>query len=150
MLFMIIVGASLYGYMLTKLGAPQELAQLIATAGLRRTGFLLGMMVLLFLLGLILETFSIILLTTPVILPVLDALAIDKVWYGILLTLNLEMALISPPVALNIVVITAITGAPLGEVGWAVVPYLVMLATGIALLMAFPQIALWLPGLLGY
>jgi C4-dicarboxylate transporter DctM subunit len=150
MLFMIIVGASLYGYMLTKLGAPQELAQLIATAGLGRTGFLLCMMVLLFLLGLILETFSIILLTTPVILPVLDALAIDKVWYGILLTLNLEMALISPPVALNIVVITAITGAPLGEVGWAVVPYLAMLATGIALLMAFPQIALWLPGLLGY
>jgi C4-dicarboxylate transporter DctM subunit len=150
MLFMIIVGASLYGFMLTKLGAPQELSQLIATAGLGRTGFLLGMMVLLFLLGLILETFSIILLTTPVILPVLDALAIDKVWYGILLTLNLEMALISPPVALNIVVITAITGAPLGEVGWAVVPYLVMLATGIALLMAFPQIALWLPGLLGY
>jgi C4-dicarboxylate transporter DctM subunit len=108
------------------------------------------MMVLLFLLGLILETFSIILLTTPVILPVLDAMAIDKVWYGILLTLNLEMALISPPVALNIVVITAITGAPLGEVGWAVVPYLLMLAIGIGLLMAFPEIALWLPGVLGY
>lgn len=150
MLFMIIVGASLYGYMLTKLGAPQELSQLIATAGLGRTGFLLCMMVLLFLLGLILETFSIILLTTPVILPVLDAMAIDKVWYGILLTLNLEMALISPPVALNIVVIKAITGAPLSEVNWAVVPYLLMLATGIGLLMAFPGIALWLPGVLGY
>lgn len=150
MLFMIIVGASLYGYMLTKLGAPQELSQLIATAGLGRTGFLLCMMVLLFLLGLILETFSIILLTTPVILPALDAMAIDKVWYGILLTLNLEMALISPPVALNIVVIKAITGAPLAEVGWAVVPYLLMLATGIGLLMAFPEIALWLPGVLGY
>jgi C4-dicarboxylate transporter DctM subunit len=136
--------------MLTKLGAPQELSELIATAGLGRTGFLLCMMVLLFLLGLILETFSIILLTTPVILPVLDAMAIDKVWYGILLTLNLEMALISPPVALNIVVITAITGAPLGEVGWAVVPYLLMLAIGIGLLMAFPEIALWLPGVLGY
>ena len=150
MLFMIIVGASLYGFMLTKLGAPQELSELIATAGLGRTGFLLCMMVLLFLLGLILETFSIILLTTPVILPVLDAMAIDKVWYGILLTLNLEMALISPPVALNLVVITAITGAPLGEVGWAVVPYLVMLAAGIGLLIAFPGIALWLPGALGY
>lgn len=150
MLFMIIVGASLYGFMLTKLGAPQELTALIAAAGLGRTGFLLCVMLLLFLLGLILETFSIILLTTPVILPVLDALGIDKVWYGILLTLNLEMALISPPVALNVVVITAITGAPLGEVARAVVPYLAMLASGIALLMAFPGIALWLPGVLGY
>jgi C4-dicarboxylate transporter DctM subunit len=150
MLFMIIVGASLYGYMLTKLGAPQELAEMIASWGLGRIGFLLCMMVLLFLLGLILETFSIILLTTPVILPVLDALAIDKVWYGILLTLNLEMALISPPVALNIVVIKAITGAPLSEVNRAVVPYLLMLALGTLLIMAFPGIALWLPRALGY
>lgn len=150
MLFMIIVGASLYGYMLTKLGAPQELAEMIASRGLGRTGFLLCMMVLLFLLGLILETFSIILLTTPVILPVLDALAIDKVWYGILLTLNLEMALISPPVALNIVVIKAITGAPLSEVNRSVVPYLLMLVLGTLLIMAFPGIALWLPRALGY
>ncbi|GIX11190.1 TRAP transporter large permease [Elioraea sp.] len=150
MLFMIIVGASLYGYMLTKLGAPQELAAMVASWDLSRTGFLLCMMVLLFLLGLILETFSIILLTTPVILPVLDALAIDKVWYGILLTLNLEMALISPPVALNIVVIKAITGAPLSEVNRAVVPYLLMLALGTLMLLAFPGIALWLPRLLGY
>jgi C4-dicarboxylate transporter DctM subunit len=123
---------------------------MVASWGLCRTGFLLCMMVLLFLLGLILETFSIILLTTPVILPVLDALAIDKVWYGILLTLNLEMALISPPVALNIVVIKAITGAPLSEVNRAVVPYLLMLALGTLMLLAFPGIALWLPRLLGY
>ncbi|MFQ3622234.1 MAG: TRAP transporter large permease subunit, partial [Acetobacteraceae bacterium] len=110
----------------------------------------LCMMVLLFLLGLILETFSIILLTTPVILPVLDALAIDKVWYGVLLTLNLEMALISPPVALNIVVIKAITGAPMGEVSRAVIPYLLMLAFGVLALIAVPEIALWLPRTLGY
>ena len=150
MLFMIIVGASLYGYMLTKLRAPQELTEMVISWGLGPTGFLLCIMVLLFLLGLILESFSIILLTTPVILPVLDALAIDKVWYGVLLTLNLEMALISPPVALNIVVITAITGAPLAEVNRAVVPYLLMLAAGTLLLLAFPGIALFLPRALGY
>ena len=67
--------------------------------GLGRTGFLVAMMVLLFLLGLVLESFSIILMTMPVILPVMDALGVDKVWYGVLLTINLEMALISPPVA---------------------------------------------------
>jgi C4-dicarboxylate transporter DctM subunit len=150
MLFMIIVGASLYGYMLTKLGAPQELTEMVVSWGLGPTGFLLCMTVLLFLLGLILESFSIILMTTPVILPVLDALAIDKVWYGVLLTLNLEMALISPPVALNIVVIKAITGAPLSEVNRAVVPYLLMLAAGTLLLIAVPDIALWLPRTLGY
>ncbi|MGG5807800.1 TRAP transporter large permease [Falsiroseomonas sp. CW058] len=150
MLLMIIAGAAIYGYMLTKLRIPQELTQLVADLGLGRTGFLVAMMVLLFVLGLVLESFSIILLTMPAILPLLGQLGIDKVWYGILLTLSLEMALISPPVALNLVVIKAITGAPLAEVNRSIVPYMLMLAFGTALLIAFPDIALWLPRQAGY
>ena len=150
MLLMIIAGAAIYGFMLTKLRIPQELTQLVADLGLTRTGFLIAMMVLLFLLGLVLESFSIILLTMPAILPLLGALDIDKVWYGILLTLSLEMALISPPVALNLVVIKAITGAPLAEVNRSIIPYMLMLALGTGLLIAFPDIALWLPRQAGY
>ena len=150
MLLMIIAGAAIYGYMLTKLRVPQELVALVADLGLSRTGFLIAMMVLLFLLGLVLESFSIILLTMPAILPVMAALEIDKVWYGILLTISLEMALISPPVAMNLVVIKAITGAPLAEVNRSILPYMLMLALGTALLIAFPGIALWLPRQAGY
>ncbi len=150
MLLLIIAGAAIYGYMLTKLRVPQELVALVTQYGLSRTGFLVAMMVLLFLLGLVLESFSIILLTMPAILPVMDALQVDKIWYGVLLTLNLEMALISPPVAMNLVVIKAITGAPLSEVNRSIMPYMVMLAIGTALLIAFPEIALWLPRQAGY
>ncbi len=150
MLLMIIAGAAIYGYMLTKLRVPQELVELVTSWGLSRTQFLLAMMVLLFLLGLVLESFSIILLTMPAILPVMGALGIDKIWYGILLTLSLEMALISPPVAMNLVVIKAITGAPLGEVNRSILPYMLMLAFGTGLLIAFPEIALWLPRQAGY
>jgi C4-dicarboxylate transporter DctM subunit len=150
MLLMIIAGAAIYGYMLTKLRVPQELVELVTEWGLSRTGFLLAMMVLLFLLGLVLESFSIILLTMPAILPVMGTLGIDKVWYGILLTLSLEMALISPPVAMNLVVIKAITGAPPSEVNRSIMPYMLMLALGTGLLIAFPEIALWLPRQAGY
>jgi C4-dicarboxylate transporter DctM subunit len=150
MLLMIIAGAAIYGYMLTKLQIPQELTKLVADFGLGRIGFLVAMMVLLFILGLVLESFSIILLTMPAILPLLNALDIDKVWYGILLTLSLELALISPPVALNLVVIKAITGAPLAEVNRSIMPYMLMLGLGTALLIAFPGIALWLPRQAGY
>jgi C4-dicarboxylate transporter, DctM subunit len=150
MLLMIIAGAAIYGFMLTKLQVPQELTKLVADLGLGRTGFLIAMMVLLFVLGLVLESFSIILLTMPAILPLLAQLDIDKVWYGILLTLSLEMALISPPVALNLVVIKAITGAPLSEVNRSIYPYMLMLAFGTAMLIAFPEIALWLPRQAGY
>ncbi|ONG48661.1 C4-dicarboxylate ABC transporter [Pseudoroseomonas deserti] len=150
MLLMIIAAAAIYGYMLTKLRVPQELTALVLDWGLSRTGFLIAMMVLLFLLGLVLESFSIILLTMPAILPVLDQLGIDKVWYGILLTISLEMALISPPVAMNLVVIKAITGAPLAEVNQSIIPYMLMLAFGTALIILFPDIALWLPRVAGY
>jgi C4-dicarboxylate transporter DctM subunit len=150
MLLMIIAGAAVYGYMLTKLHIPQELAALVTDMGLSRTGFLVAMMVLLFILGLVLESFSIILLTMPAVLPSLAMLGIDKVWYGVLLTLSLEMALISPPVAMNLVVIKAITGAPLSEVNRSIIPYMLMLAAGTALLIAFPEIALWLPRQAGY
>ncbi|WP_426957807.1 TRAP transporter large permease [Muricoccus radiodurans] len=150
MLLMIIAGAAVYGYMLTKLRVPQELAALVAEMGLSKTGFLIAMMVLLFVLGLVLESFSIILLTMPAILPAMAALGIDKVWYGVLLTLSLEMALISPPVAMNLVVIKAITGAPLSEVNRSIIPYMLMLAAGTALMIAFPEIVLWLPRQMGY
>jgi C4-dicarboxylate transporter DctM subunit len=148
-LFMIIVGAAVYGYMLTKLRIPQALVADVLALGLSRLGFLIAMMLLLFVLGLILESFSIILITMPAVQPVMQQLGVDPIWYGVLLTLNLEMALISPPVAMNLVVIKSITGAPMNEVNSAAWPYMGMLALGTAILIAFPELALWLPRQMG-
>jgi C4-dicarboxylate transporter DctM subunit len=150
MLFLIIIGAGLFGHMLTKLGAPEELVRLVVEQQISTLEFLLAMSVLLFVLGLVLESVSIILITTPVILPVLAQLGIDKVWYGVLLMINLELALISPPVALNLVVIKSITKAPLAEINKAAIPYMLMLGLGILILIAAPEIALWLPHAMGY
>jgi C4-dicarboxylate transporter DctM subunit len=146
MLFMIIVGAGLYGHMLTKLRIPDQLVRLVVELGLGRIEFIVAMMALIFVLGLILESISIILITTPVILPVLKHLGIDPVWYGVLLTINLELALISPPVGMNLIVIRSIAKVPLYEVDRAAVPYILLMFLGMAIVVAFPQIALWLPG----
>jgi C4-dicarboxylate transporter DctM subunit len=145
MLFMIIIAAGLFGYMLTKLNIPRQAVALALEYNVSQTGFLIAVMVLIFVLGLVLESISIILITTPVILPVLTALGIDKVWYGVLLTINLELALISPPVGMNLIVIKSITKAPLAEIDKAAIPYMLMMMLGIAILIAFPSIALWLP-----
>lgn len=149
-LFLIIIGAAMFGDVLTKLRVPNELVNLVVEYRLTKLEFLLAVMVLLFVLGLVLESISIILITTPVILPVLAQLGIDKVWYGVLLTINLELALISPPVAMNLVVIKSITKAPLSEINKAAIPYMLMLALGILLLILAPEIALWLPQSMGY
>ena len=150
MLFLILAAAALLGNVLTKLRIPNQMVDLVAQYGVSQLGFLTAVMVLIFVLGMFLETISIILITTPVVLPVLAALQINPVWYGILLTINLELALITPPVGMNLFAIKAITRAPIRDIIAGVTPYVGLLILGLALVMFFPQIALWLPGTMQY
>ncbi len=146
MLFMILAGASVFGHVLTKMRVPQELVEMVVAADVGVTGFLVAMMVLIFVLGMFLESISIILITSPVILPVLHQLQINPIWYGILLTINLELAQITPPVGMNLFTIKAITRAPMGEIILGALPYVLLMILALALVMIFPDIALWLPG----
>jgi C4-dicarboxylate transporter, DctM subunit len=150
MLFMILAAAAILGNVLTKLRIPKQMVDLVLTYGVSQIGFLCAVMALIFVLGMFLETISIILITTPVVLPVLTALKIHPVWYGILLTINLELALITPPVGMNLFALKAITRAPLGEIIAGVGPYVLLLIFGLALVMVFPVIALWLPGTMNF
>jgi C4-dicarboxylate transporter DctM subunit len=150
MLFLILAAAALLGNALTKLRIPNQMVDLVAQHGVTQIGFLLAVMLLIFVLGMFLETISIILITTPVVLPVLAALKIDPIWYGILLTINLELALITPPVGMNLFAIKAITRAPIREIIAGVTPYVLLLIGGIALVLFVPSIALWLPGTMNY
>jgi C4-dicarboxylate transporter, DctM subunit len=150
MLFMILAAAAILGNVLTKLRIPNQMVDLVLTYGVSQIGFLCAVMALIFVLGMFLETISIILITTPVVLPVLAALKIHPVWYGILLTINLELALITPPVGMNLFALKAITRAPLAEIIAGVAPYVLLLIGGLALVMFFPAIALWLPGTMNF
>ena len=150
MLFLILAAAALLGNVLTKLRIPTQMVELVTQHGLSQTAFLLAVMALVFVLGMFLETISIILITTPVVLPVLAALKISPVWYGILLTINLELALITPPVGMNLFAIKAISRASLGEIIGGVLPYVALLLLGLGLVLAIPSIALWLPGTMNY
>jgi len=150
MLFLILSAAALLGHALTKLRIPSQMVALVTQYGVSQIGFLIAVMLLIFVLGMFLETISIILITTPVVLPVLAALKIDPVWYGILLTINLELALITPPVGMNLFAIKAITRAPIGEIIMGVLPYVGLLIFGLTLVLLFPSIALWLPSTMNY
>jgi C4-dicarboxylate transporter DctM subunit len=146
MLFMILAGASLFGHVLTKMRIPQQIVETVVSANIGVTGFLVAMMVLVFVLGMFLESISIILITSPVVLPVMQQLHISPIWYGILLTINLELAQITPPVGMNLFTIKAITRAPMGEIIRGSAPYVLLMILALALVMMFPAIALWLPG----
>jgi C4-dicarboxylate transporter DctM subunit len=145
MLFMIMAGASVFGHVLTKMRIPQQIVEAIIAADIGVAGFLIVMMALIFILGMFLESIAIILITTPVILPAMIHLEINPIWYGVLLVINLELAQITPPVGMNLFTIKAITQAPIGEIVRGAAPYVVLMIAVMALVMVWPDVALWLP-----
>ena len=146
MLFMILAGASVLGFVLTKMRIPHQIVELVVSMDIGTIGFLLSMMALVVVLGMFLESIAIILITTPVILPVMAHLGINPIWYGVLLTINLELAMITPPVGMNLFTIKAVTRAPIGQIIRGSLPYAMLMILCLALVMIWPQIALWLPG----
>ncbi len=149
MLIFIIMGAWIFAYFVVQTQLPKALIELIEIMALPPWAVILMILIFYILLGCVLESVAIILVTVPVFLPVVVALGYDTVWYGILMIVVVEVGLITPPVGLNIFVIRAqLPDIPLSTIFRGIVPFLAADAVLIALLMLFPQIALWLPGLL--
>lgn len=150
MLFMIIVGAAVFGYAITIIRLPVGVTEMVVSLGLGPLGFILAVMVMIFIMGMFFESIAIILITTPILLPTMVALDIDLVWYGILLMINLELAMITPPVGMNLFVIKGITDAPLMEVVRGAAPFVALMLMGLIVLVAVPDLATWLPYSAGF
>ncbi len=146
MILMIIAAAALFGYMLTSLYITQTLAQAIADAHFNRW-VLMGMINLFLLVcGCFIPLAGIILMTAPILLPIITAAGFDPVWFGVIVTINMEIGLITPPVGLNLFVVNAIVpDVPTKTVLWGSVPYVIMMIVGLIILSIFPDIATWLP-----
>jgi tripartite ATP-independent transporter DctM subunit len=146
MILMIIATAVLFSYMLTSLYITQTLAQAIAEMEVNR--WVLMLMINLFLLvcGCFIPPAGIILMTAPILLPIITTAGFDPVWFGVILTINMEIGLITPPVGLNLFVVNAIVpDVPTKTVLWGSVPYVLAMIVGIVILCLFPGIATWLP-----
>jgi len=150
MLFMILAAAAMFGHAVTIIRLPAELIELVVAQGLTAIHFVLAVMGVIFILGMFLETIAIILITTPIVFPVLVKLGVDPIWYGVLLMINLELALITPPVGMNLFVIKGIAKAPLGEVIAGALPYVVLMMLGLAVVLLIPALATFLPDLAGF
>ncbi|ASM74825.1 MULTISPECIES: TRAP transporter large permease [Roseobacteraceae] len=150
MVFMIIAGAAMFGHAITLVRLPVGVTEAVTSLGLGPIGFILVVMCLIFVLGMFLESIAIILITTPILLPTMIVLGIDPIWYGVLLMINLELAMITPPVGMNLFVIKGITNAPLGTIVRGAAPFVMIMIAGLALLIAMPELATWLPTAAGF
>jgi C4-dicarboxylate transporter DctM subunit len=146
MILMIIATAALFGYMLTSLYITQTLAQAIADAHFNPWVLMLMINIFLLVCGCFIPPAGIILMTAPILLPIITAAGFDPVWFGVIVTINMEIGLITPPVGLNLFVVNAIApDVPTKTVLWGSVPYVIMMMVGLIILSIFPEIATWLP-----
>ena len=146
MILMIIAAAAVFGYMLTSLYLTQTLAQAIADMNVNRWVLMALINVFLLVCGFFIPPAAIILMTSPIIYPIIKAAGFDPVWFGVILTINMEIVLIHPPVGLNIYIVQAIApDVPVTTVMWGTIPYVACMMLAIVILCAFPEIATWLP-----
>lgn len=148
MLMMIIVGATILGSVVTILRLPQNASELIMASGIPGWIVVVMMCMLLFILGMFLECASITLICTPIFFPVIEKLGYDPIWFAVLFTVNMEMALITPPVGMNLYVIQATTGDNLEIIMKGVLPWVFIMLLGIVIIGLFPQLSTWLPSMM--
>ncbi|MCX8133368.1 MAG: TRAP transporter large permease [Roseococcus sp.] len=151
LLGLIIFGAYLLNYILTTINVPQALAGLIAGLPLPPWAIMLCIIALYFALGTFMEGFSMIITTVPVVFPIVVALGYDPIWFGVVITMMVEIAMISPPDGTVMYVLQGMRPkpGPITDVFLGVMPFLLAYLLAVLLLLVFPEIALWLPRALG-
>lgn len=148
MIALIVLGASILGNAAAFLGIPKAIADWVASLGLSPFGLMVALIGFYLVLGCFLDGFSMIVMTLPIVLPIVKAAGFDPIWFGIFLVLVVEMAQITPPVGFNLFIIQGLTEDSLGYIAMVTLPYLMIMILFTVLLIAVPDIALWLPRVL--
>ncbi|MFC1982664.1 TRAP transporter large permease subunit [Chloroflexota bacterium] len=145
--FFIMVAGSIMAFALSALEIPQGLVRWVIDLGLSRWIIMIAINVLYLILGCIMDPASIVVLTVPILFPIIIALGFDPIWFGVIVTINMEMANITPPLGFNLFVMKGISppDVTLGDVIRGAMPFVICQALGLALCMIFPQLILWLP-----
>ncbi|MGN7385491.1 TRAP transporter large permease [Sporosarcina sp. SAFN-015] len=144
MIFLIISAATIFGMFLTTEQVPQNLAYWIESTSTNKWAFIIGVNLLFFVLGMFLDAVSIILITLPILLPILLLFDINLIHFAIIMTINMELGMITPPVGLNLFVVSGISKEKIGEVVYGVLPFFGLLFIGLVLVILFPEISLFL------
>jgi len=144
--FTILIGALIFGYFMTITQTPQKLTEFLTGLGLGPYGVLALIMIMYLLLGCIMDAMAMIILTIPIVFPVIKQLGFDPIWFGVIIVMTVELGLIHPPVGMNVFVIkSVIRDVKLSTIFYGVMPFVITDILRLIILIAFPILALWLP-----
>jgi C4-dicarboxylate transporter DctM subunit len=144
--FTVLIGALLFGYFLTITQVPQKVTEFMTGLGIGPYGVLALIMVMYLVLGCLMDAMAMIILTVPIIFPVVIELGFDPIWFGVIIVMTVELGLIHPPVGMNVFVIKSVVqDVTFSSIFKGVLPFIATDLLRLVILIAFPIIALWLP-----
>ena len=147
--FTVLIGALLFGYFLTITGTPQRVTEVLTGLGLGPYGVLVLILLMYLVLGCLMDAMAMIILTVPIVFPVIKQLGFDPIWFGVIIVMTVELGLIHPPVGMNVFVIKSVVGElKFSTIFCGVAPFIVTDLLRLALLVALPALATWLPSVL--
>jgi tripartite ATP-independent transporter DctM subunit len=149
MIFAIILGGYSVARFLAVTGLTEDAVALLVRLDLSEGMFLFVLVIVYLVLGSMLDVFGMLVLTIPILLPIVTSYGFDRVWFGVFVTIMAELALVTPPIGANVFVMRRVApDVPMGDIFLGVLPFVVGELVLVALLVVFPQIALWLPGMM--
>jgi tripartite ATP-independent transporter DctM subunit len=144
--FTVLIGALLFGYFLTITQTPQKVTEFLTGLGVGRYGVLALIMLMYLVLGCLMDAMAMIILTVPIIFPVIKSLGFDPIWFGVIIVMTVELGLIHPPVGMNVFVIKSVVkDVKFSTIFVGVLPFILTDLIRLVILIAFPIIALYLP-----
>jgi len=141
----ILIGASIFNIFLGIAGVPAALTNWIINLPVSPVGIVVAMLILYIPLGMFLDTLGMILLTVPIFFPVIVQLGFDPIWFGVLICMTAELGMVTPPVAINVYIVQGVTKVRMEEIFRGIVPFIIVYLIAIGLIVAFPEIGLFLP-----
>jgi C4-dicarboxylate transporter DctM subunit len=149
MILFMMVGAWLFSYVIGSSGVAKTITSFVTSAGFSPWLVIISINILLLILGCFIDAITIMLLTVPLFVPVIVALGFNPIWFGVLYVVNMQIGLITPPMGLELFLMRTAFDIPVDRLLRGVLPFLVVLFIFLAILIAFPEISLWLPGMMG-
>jgi C4-dicarboxylate transporter, DctM subunit len=147
--FTILIGALLFGYFLTITQTPQKVTEFLTGLGLGPYGVLVIILAIYLVLGCVMDAMAMIILTIPIVFPVVTALGFDPIWFGVVIVMTVELGLIHPPVGMNVFVIKSVVkDVDISTIFYGVIPFVITDLIRLAVIVAFPILATWLPSLM--
>jgi C4-dicarboxylate transporter DctM subunit len=151
MIMFLVIGGNVMAFLLSTMTIPQYVTEAVMALNASKWSIMIIVNVILLAMGCLLDPMAIMVISLPIIFPIVTHLGFDPVWFGIVVTINVEMGMITPPVGLNLFILKgSVPGITMKDIVVGSLPFLILLMLGLIIIMLFPSLATWLPGRMGF